>query len=85
MSELGQTRHFDGAPTTSGLPLSTDILTLRQHVSNVPEADWCTAARGTLFDHLVSTDKQRWQDGEAERSRGSKVYNKLKFRGLLDG
>jgi hypothetical protein len=39
MSAPGQTRHFDGAPTTSGLPLSTDILTLRQHVSNVPRAD----------------------------------------------
>jgi hypothetical protein len=33
---LGQTRRFDDAPITSGLPLSIDILTLRQHVSNVP-------------------------------------------------
>ena len=42
-------------------------------------------ATWSLFDHLVSADKQRWQDGEAERSRGSEVYHKLKFRGLLDG
>ena len=40
MSAWGQTRHFDGAPTTPGLPPSTDILTLRQHVSNVPITDF---------------------------------------------
>jgi hypothetical protein len=85
MSQLGQSRRFNDVPVTSALPLIADLRRKDRHVRKVPEADWCTAARGTLFDHLVSTDKQRWQDGEAEPSRGSKVYNKLKFRGLLDG
>jgi hypothetical protein len=35
MSELGQSRRFDHAPTTSGLPRQTDILSVRRHVSNV--------------------------------------------------
>jgi len=35
-SGMGQSRHFGGALTTSGLPLSTDILRVRQHVSKVP-------------------------------------------------
>jgi hypothetical protein len=28
-------------PVTSGLPLSTDILSVRRHVSNVPKGDVC--------------------------------------------
>ena len=39
MSAAGQTRHFDCAPTTSGLPQRTDILRLRRHVSKVPKAE----------------------------------------------
>jgi hypothetical protein len=35
-SALGQKRRFDLLPMTSGLPLSTDILRVRRHVSNVP-------------------------------------------------
>jgi hypothetical protein len=35
MSESGQTRRFELRPVTSGLPLSTDILRVRRHVSNV--------------------------------------------------
>ena len=38
MSQLGQSRHSDGAPLTSGLPRQTDILTVRRHVSKVPKA-----------------------------------------------
>ena len=36
MSELGQTRRSDRAPVTSGLPLATDILSVRRHVLKVP-------------------------------------------------
>jgi hypothetical protein len=39
MSQLGQSRHFERAPLISGLAPSTDILTLRQYVSNVPTMD----------------------------------------------
>jgi hypothetical protein len=36
MSLMGQTRHFDGAPLTSGLPQLADILWGSRHVSKVP-------------------------------------------------
>ena len=44
MSELGDSRHFDGLPMTSGLPLEADIVTAGRHVSKVPTGDSCTAA-----------------------------------------
>src|SRR5258705_9438528 len=36
---LGQSRHFARRPTTSGLPLETDIVRAGRHVSKVPTAD----------------------------------------------
>jgi hypothetical protein len=39
MSLVGQSRHSDAAPVTSGLPRLADILRVSRHVSNVPEAD----------------------------------------------
>jgi hypothetical protein len=39
MSELGQSRHFDRSPVTSGLPLRTDIGGIGRHVSKVPTTD----------------------------------------------
>src|SRR5439155_20669073 len=33
---MGQTRHFDRVPITSGLPQQADLLRVRRHVSNVP-------------------------------------------------
>ena len=35
----GQSRHFGRRPTTSGLPLVTDIVRVGRHVSNVPKTD----------------------------------------------
>jgi hypothetical protein len=35
MSVLGQSRHFDRVPLTSGLPRLADILEVIRHVSNV--------------------------------------------------
>jgi hypothetical protein len=37
ISELGDSRHFDNAPTTSGLLLKEDIFRAGRHVSKVPE------------------------------------------------
>src|SRR5471030_595277 len=48
MSETGQTRRFDHRPITSGFTRSTDILSVRRHVSKVPQTDLCTAAKTTL-------------------------------------
>jgi hypothetical protein len=39
MTALGQSRHFDRAPLTSGLPPTPEILSARRHVSNVPKAE----------------------------------------------
>src|SRR5712691_1788201 len=36
MSVLGQSRHFDLAPVTSGLPRLADISRVSRHVSKVP-------------------------------------------------
>jgi len=36
---MTQTRHFDRAPLTSGLPQLADILRVNRHVSNVPFAE----------------------------------------------
>ena len=36
ISGLGQSRHFDRTPMTSGLPPTPDILSAGRHVSNVP-------------------------------------------------
>jgi len=45
-SEMGQPRHFDRRPTTSGLPLETDIVTTGLHVSKVRTAIISTSLRG---------------------------------------
>jgi hypothetical protein len=37
-SDMGQSRHFGRWPTTSGLPLETDIAKDGRHVSKVPRA-----------------------------------------------
>ena len=39
MSQMGQSRHFGRQPTTSGLPLETDIVRVGRNVSKVPEGD----------------------------------------------
>ncbi|MDE5453638.1 hypothetical protein GWE18_12335 [Bradyrhizobium sp. CSA112] len=39
MSAWGQSRHFGRRPTTSGLPLETDIVKAGRHVSKVPICD----------------------------------------------
>jgi hypothetical protein len=38
MSEMGHLRHFGRRPTTSGLPLETDIVRVDRHVSKVPKS-----------------------------------------------
>jgi hypothetical protein len=39
MSQLGHSRHFDGLPMTSGLPLEADIVTAGRHVSKAPSTE----------------------------------------------
>jgi hypothetical protein len=42
----GQSRHFDSAPLTSGLPRLADILRDRRYVSNVPFSDFDAHVNG---------------------------------------
>jgi hypothetical protein len=53
MSGQCQKRLFDLLPMASDLPLLTDILRARRHVSNEPISDICIAAKSPLFDHLI--------------------------------
>jgi hypothetical protein len=48
MSESGHSRHFDGLPMTSGLPLETDIVRASRHVSKVPIRDLAGMQHGSL-------------------------------------
>jgi hypothetical protein len=42
MSLLGQSRHFERWPTTSGLCPKADIVTAGRHDANVPQAEIVT-------------------------------------------
>jgi hypothetical protein len=52
-SGMGQSRHFDRRPTTSGLPSGTDIPRAGRHVSNVPNSDM------TLTNHAAASGPAR--------------------------
>jgi hypothetical protein len=64
-SEMGQSRHFNRAALTSGLPRSADILRIHQHVSNVPQGDITS-----LFNQLVRAGEDARRQLEAERFGG---------------
>src|SRR6266404_5891986 len=66
MSQLGQSRRFDGRPATSGLPPSTDIVRAGRQVSSVPLATSPSKAR--LRQHPTS-----WHS----RAGGGAVHIKL--------
>ena len=57
---ISERRHFDGAPTTSDLLLTTDVNEMRERVRLVPSgqskllhAYWMTAARTRAFGIIV--------------------------------
>jgi hypothetical protein len=62
---MGQKRRFGSRPVTSGLPLSTDILGCRRHVSKVPLADSCTAAKR----NAIRSPRRRAVNSRKEASR----------------
>ena len=81
MSELGQSRHLGRRPTTSVLPLETDLVRAGRHVSNVPEAEIAIAS----FDHLVGAGEHRRRHGKPDRLGGLKVNHEFKLRWLHHG
>jgi hypothetical protein len=68
---------------------TTDIFSIRRHVSKVPGADSGTAVDvdklDALFDHLVGAREQHRRHGEAERLGDFEVDNQLIFVGACTG
>ena len=66
-------REIGFRPTTSGLPLETDIVRAGRHVSKVPFPDSCIAAKQTLFNHFVRAGEHRCRQIEEERLGGFQI------------
>jgi hypothetical protein len=78
MSQLGQTRHFDRAPLTSGLPRSTDVVRPIRLVRFMPKPDVA------LFDHLVGEQLHLIGNGQSEGLGSFQIYHEFKFGRLLN-
>jgi hypothetical protein len=60
MAVLGQSRHSDRGPPTSGLPRTADIIRASRNVSNVPTTDMCSAVKSVVaVGTCVSTHAPR--------------------------
>jgi hypothetical protein len=57
MSELGQSRHSDYEPVTSGLASKADIFSAGRHVTKVPEGDVLVITLAS--DHLAKSSARR--------------------------
>src|SRR6478609_689887 len=62
----------------------TDIAKILRYVRFVPQGDSCTAAKASLFNHLVDTGEQCGRHSKSERLSGLEVDDQLKFGGLLN-
>jgi hypothetical protein len=67
MSQLGQSRHLDRAPLTSGLLPTPDILSTRRHVSNVPISEMVAL-------HLVTSLARASSMGHGETKNPAAFY-----------
>ena len=68
----------------SALPPKADIGTQSWNVRFVPKADSCSAAKRSLFDHLVGASKERRRYRKTEGLRGGEIDDKRELRRLLD-
>jgi hypothetical protein len=67
MSQLGQSRHFDRAPLTSGLPQQADIFRVERHVLNVP----ATEVTNIHFGHQSAREiRPKWNSHCAPNGTG---------------
>jgi hypothetical protein len=79
MSLVGQKRRFDRAAATSGLPLSTDILTSSLHVAKVPTPE---------VTSLIQSPRRRGRGGREKLSRQGRSrsgVNRFMHRDLPKG
>jgi hypothetical protein len=65
---VGQWRHFDGLPMTSGFPPEADIVTAGRHVSKVPRTEVAVS-----FDHCVGAQQERFRNRKAYSFRGLEI------------
>src|SRR5215469_13542452 len=68
----------------SALPPKADIGTQPRDVRFVPLADSRTAAKTSLFNHLVGGVEHRLRYGQVKRFGGFAIDSELGFRGLLE-
>jgi len=84
MSQVGQTRSSDDVRVASALPLIATKQRTSHEVGSGPQADPCTAAILSLFDHLVGAAKQRKRYGKVEGFGGFRIDHQLDL-GLIRG
>src|SRR5262249_37513029 len=77
MSALGQKQTYAAQHSMSALPPKADMCGAPEHVRFGLIADSCTAAKGSLFDHLVGTGEQRRRNCEAKRLGGLEIDYQL--------
>ena len=63
----------------SALPPKAEMCGATGDVRFGPIADSCTAAKGTLFDHVIDDGENAGRNGEAECPCGREVDNELEF------
>jgi hypothetical protein len=81
-SNRGQSRRFDDAPITSGLPLYTDVASIGRHVSEVPDSDITgigKAVRSTTTGQPPSFGRRRGGFWMVCRELVFKLWHGLQF------
>jgi hypothetical protein len=71
-------RHDVPAPAIlTALPPKAEAHPRSCYVAEVPFATECTAAKASLFDHLVGAAEDRWRHSQTERLGGLEVEHQL--------
>src|SRR5262245_40424282 len=79
MSVLGQKQKFAPQKVMSALPPKADMCGATRDVRFGPKADSCSAAKRSLFDHLVGAGENRRWNCQAERLGRFKIDHQLVF------